>query len=129
MSAIFSSVVATFITVPLLGYILVFVISKQLTKHHRKSVLIALDVTTFFIILAVHYLLLVIWEKSFLWLIIIFIILTAIMFVILHWKTKKEINIPLVFKGIWRFNFLIFMSAYIFLLLYGLIKRVTSFVS
>ena len=57
MSEVISSIIATFVTIPVLGYIIVFVISKLITKQHRKSVKIAIDVTTFLLVIADHYLL------------------------------------------------------------------------
>ena len=125
MSGIFSSIIASFVTIPLLGYIIVFVISKWLTKKHHKSVRVALDLTTFFLVIAVHYLIQVIWGMSLLWVIFIVMILVAILFVITHWKTKQEIDFVKVLKGFWRFNFLLFSCAYLLLLIYGLISRVS----
>ncbi len=125
MTGIFSSIIASFVTIPLFGYIIVFVISKWITKKHHKSVRIALDFTTFFLVIAVHYFIKAIWGMSLLWVILIVMILVAILFVIIHWKTKQEIHFVKVFKGFWRFNFLLFSFAYIVLLIYGLISRVS----
>ncbi len=125
MSGIFSSIIASFVTIPLLGYIIVFVISKCITKKHHKSVRIALDLTTCFLVIAVHYFIKAIWGISLLWVIFIVMILVAILFVIIHWKTKHEIDFVKVFKGFWRFNFLLFSFAYLLLLIYGLISRVS----
>ncbi|EIJ81604.1 hypothetical protein PB1_01635 [Bacillus methanolicus PB1] len=124
MSSVFSAVIATIVTIPLLGYLIVFIISKQLTRNHRRSVHLAIDVSTLLLIVSVHYITVVIWEKSFLGIIFITILMTGIIFVIIHWKTKEEIIFLQLFKGIWRFNFLLFFSAYIVLVLYGLIQRV-----
>ncbi len=129
MTAFVSSIIATFVTIPLFGYIIVFIISKLLTKKHRKSVGIALDVTTLLLIICVHYLIMSIWDRSLLWLILIILILTASIFVIAHWKIKHEIHLTKVFKGFWRFTFLLFSFAYLVLLIYGLILRVSMSVS
>ena len=125
MSEIFSSIIATFVTIPLLGYIIVFVISKLVTKKHHKSVRIALDFTTYFLVISVHYFIKVIWGISLLWVILIVMILVAILFVIIHWKIKQEIDFDKVFKGFWRFNFFLFSCAYVILLIYGLVSRVS----
>ena len=53
MSEVISSIIATFVTIPLLGYIIVFVISKLFTKNHRKSVKIAIDITTLLFVISV----------------------------------------------------------------------------
>jgi uncharacterized membrane protein YozB (DUF420 family) len=69
MLSVVSSLIATFITVPILVYILIFIISKVKTKNHRRAIQIALDFSTVFFILSVHFLILAIWGKSFLWVI------------------------------------------------------------
>ena len=129
MSSVFSAVIATLITVPLLGYLLIFVISKQVTKKHKRSVHIALDVSTILFIISVHYLIVTIWNQSFLWVIIVSMLVIAMIFVLIHWRVKQEINIPLVFRGYWRFNFLLFFTAYVVLIVIGLYQSVSAFVS
>ncbi|MEK4278535.1 MULTISPECIES: DUF3397 domain-containing protein [unclassified Cytobacillus] len=124
----FSSLIATLVTIPLLGYLAVFIISKQITKKHKRSVHIALDVSTFLFILSVHYLIIVIWDKSYLWMIFLCLLITAVVFIIIHWRIKQEINMRILFKGFWRFNFLLYFTAYIILILVGVVQRVTSVV-
>ncbi len=128
MNTVFSSLIATLVTIPLLGYLAVFIISKQITKKHKRSVHIALDVSTLFFILAVHYLIVVIWDKSYLWMIVLSLLITAVTFIIMHWRIKQEVNLRALFKGFWRFNFLLYFTAYIVLMLIGLVQRVTSVV-
>lgn len=124
MISIISSFIAILITIPIMVYLLVFVISKQFTKSHRKSVHLALDVSTIFFILSVHFLVVTIWGHSFLWAIFIFMLCCAIIFLIINWKLKGEIIFTRFFKGFWRFSFLIFFVAYVALTLYGLIQSV-----
>jgi uncharacterized membrane protein (UPF0136 family) len=125
MPGIFSAFVAILITVPMIGYLAVFIISKQITGNHRQSVNLAIDFSTFLLVLSVHFLIVTIWGKSFLWLILVVLFGLAAVFVWIHWKYKEEIIMPKVFKGFWRFNFLLFFSAYIILVLFGLIQRLT----
>lgn len=116
-------------TIPLLGYIIVFVISKLLTKNHRKSVKIAIDVTTLLFVISDYYFIKAIWGVSLFWLILLIMMIIAITFVLAHWKINHEIQFIKVFKGFWRFNFLFFGFIYILLLIYGLILRVIMAVS
>ena len=121
----FSWAAALFVTVPLAGYIIIFVLSKQLTGNHRRSVQRAIDASTIFFILAVHFLARVIWNQSYLWLIVLFMIILAIVFVCLHWKIRQEIDVARVFRGYWRFNFLLFFFAYLVLVVFGLYQRLS----
>ncbi|MFE8703639.1 DUF3397 domain-containing protein [Cytobacillus sp. FJAT-54145] len=129
MAGIFSSILATLITVPILGYLIIFVISKQITKQHKKSVHIALDVSTLLFVFSVHYLIVTIWGKSFMWLILLLMIAIAIIFAFIHWKVKDELHFTSVFRGFWRFNFLIFSSAYLVLVIIGLYQSITNSLS
>ncbi|WP_349654843.1 MULTISPECIES: DUF3397 domain-containing protein [unclassified Mesobacillus] len=123
MPGFFSALVAALITVPIIGYLAVFIITKQITGNHRRSVNLAIDFSTFLLVMSVHFLILTIWGKSFFWLILIILFGLAAIFVWIHWQYKEEIVLPKVFKGFWRFNFLLFSSAYIILVLFGLYKR------
>lgn len=125
MPGIFSAFVAALITVPMIGYLAVFIISKQITGNHRRSVNCAIDFSTFLLVLSVHFLIITIWERSYFWLILLVLLVLAALFVWIHWKFKKEIVLPKVFKGFWRFNFLLFFTVYIILVLFGLVQRVT----
>ena len=129
MSEVISSIIATFVTIPLLGYIIVFVISKLLTKNHRKSVKIAIDITTLLFVISDYYFIKAIWGISLFWLILLIMVIIASAFVFAHWKINHEIHFIKVFKGFWRFNFLFFGFIYILLLICGLILRIIMAVS
>lgn len=126
MSSFISAVIATIITAPLIGYILVFVVSKQITNNHQRAVFLAIDVTTLLLIISVHFIVQTIWHQSFFWLILIVVILIAMLFVFIHWKTKNEINLKRVMRGFWRFNFLLFSVVYLVLILLGIVSRVLT---
>ncbi|SEN29463.1 Protein of unknown function [Mesobacillus persicus] len=128
MTGFLSVAVATLVTLPLVGYVLIFIFSKQLTKNHKRSVQRAIDFSTLLLIVSNHFLILVIWEKSFLWLILLILIFMGIIFVIYHWKYRQEIDYFRVFKGYWRMNFLLFFTAYIVLIIYGMVQRVSGIV-
>ncbi|WP_153124243.1 DUF3397 domain-containing protein [Peribacillus tepidiphilus] len=124
MTVVFSWLVATFITIPVLGYIVFFVISKQITKNHRKAVQASIDLSTILFICSVHYLIKAIWGLSLIWVIILTMLIMAIIVVLVHYKVKEEIVLDKIFKGFWRVNFLLFFCAYLLLVLYGMIVRV-----
>lgn len=129
MTDFLSGTAAVFVTVPLIGYLVIFILSKQLTKNHRRSVQRAIDFSTLLLIFAVHFLILTIWEKSFLWLIFILLLILALVFVFIHWKYREEIDFLRVFKGYWRMNFFLFFFAYIVLILVGLYQRVSGVIA
>ncbi|WHY83398.1 DUF3397 domain-containing protein [Siminovitchia fortis] len=128
VGTLFSSAAALFITLPLLFYILIFTVVKQLTKNHRKALNAAIYSTTFVLIVSVHFLIMTIWESSYLFIIILFMLVTAVFFTFLHWKTREEIIYRKVFAGYLRLNFLMFSVFYIGLLLFGIITRAKSLI-
>ncbi|WP_160720172.1 DUF3397 domain-containing protein [Bacillus sp. USDA818B3_A] len=127
MSTIFSSVLTIFFAIPILGTILVFTVIKITLKTTKKALHRALDYTTILYIISVHFLIITLWEKSFFWLIILVMLMIAMVFVFVHWKVKQEIIVKRVWKGYWRFNFILFFFAYFLLTLYGLVSRAITF--
>ncbi|WP_144548871.1 DUF3397 family protein [Bacillus sp. X1(2014)] len=127
MITFLSYFISIFFAIPFLGFLFVFMVMKLVTKNTRKAVHTSLDSTTFLFIISVHFLIVTIWEKSYFWLIILIMILIAMIFVLVHWKVKEEIILKKVIKGFWRFNFLLFLLAYLTLTFYGLIHRALIF--
>jgi len=119
-----SQLISFLVVFPIFTLFIVFVISKSLTKKQRFSVHLALDISTFFFILSVHFLIRSIWNTSLLLYIVIFILLIGMLFVIIHWKWKEEIEYKKVFKGIWRVTFLCFFTLYVVLVIYGLVLSI-----
>jgi len=120
---------ATLITLPLVGYLLIFILNKQITKNHKRSVQRAIDFSTLLLIISNHFLIVVIWGESFLWLIFLILIVLALIFVLYHWKVRQEIEYSRVFKGYWRMNFLLFFFSYLVLIIFGIVQRVSGVVA
>ncbi|WP_045515389.1 DUF3397 domain-containing protein [Neobacillus niacini] len=127
MNSFISSIITIFLTVPLFGFFIIYILNKLITKNTRKSFHKALDHSTILFILAVHFLLMTIWGRSFFGLILLILIVIAMVFVIIHWKIKGEIIFTKVFKGFWRFNFLVFFLAYISLTVFGILRSALTF--
>nr|WP_263328107.1 DUF3397 domain-containing protein [Neobacillus sp. Marseille-Q6967] len=127
MNTIVSSIITFFFTMPLLGFIIIYFLYKMITKNSRKSFHKALDYSTIFFIMAVHFLTITIWGKSLFGVILLIMIFIAMVFVVVHWKMNGEIVFNKVFKGFWRFNFLLFFITYITLTVFGLVHRALTF--
>ncbi|AZU61420.1 DUF3397 domain-containing protein [Neobacillus mesonae] len=127
MTSILSNVITLLFSMPMIGFLFIFFIYKLVSKNTRKSVHKALDYTTILFIISVHFLIKTIWGHSLLGMILLFIIMIAMVFVIVHWKVKGEIDFKKVMKGFWRFNFIFFFLAYISLTVFGLIYRAIMF--
>ncbi|PLT27683.1 DUF3397 domain-containing protein [Peribacillus deserti] len=126
MTHILSVFAATLITVPILSYVFAFIVAKQVTKSHRKSVHISADVATLFFMLSVHYMIKVIWNVSLFWILILFLLIVAIFVSILNYKYREEIDFFRILKGFWRVNFILFIVFYMILTIYGTIQGITG---
>lgn len=113
-------------TLPLPIAIITYLIIQKMTKNNRLAVNLTVHVSTLLFIGGVHAILYVIFARSyFSWILILMLIIASGM-VIFHWKVKEEIIFKKVFKGFWKFNFLIFGLLYICLTVYGLVHRILS---
>ncbi|MGM0844497.1 MAG: DUF3397 domain-containing protein [Bacillota bacterium] len=126
MSTFFSIFVAVFTLIPFLGYFASFVVMKQFTGSHRKAVNTAVNFTTFLLIISVHFIIVAIWDKSLFWVLILVLLVSMGILSVIHWKIKEEIVFLHVIKGGWRLNFLLFSTAYILLLFYGMASRIVQ---
>ncbi|MFB4162561.1 DUF3397 domain-containing protein [Alteribacillus sp. JSM 102045] len=117
---------ATILTLPFLAWYIVYIITVKWTKRKGKAVRLAADLSTILFIASVHFLANAIWGESFFWVILIIILLIAAIFTILHYRSREEVEFVKLVKGIWRFNFFLFFSGYLFLCFYGLASRLLS---
>lgn len=124
MINVIAFIVAAVITVPLLGWYVIYFFTKMMTRRKSYSVKLASDVSAFFFIIAVYFMLDEIWHQSFLWLIAIVILSIAIVYTIIYWKVAEDVHIWKLFRGIWRFNFLLFFFIYFVVAIYGCYVRI-----
>ena len=122
---ILSSIYGVIVMFPVVGYIIAFIIAKVIIRNHKKSVLIAVDITTFIMLLSVHHLVKVVFNQSFLGMIILILLVIAAVFVLYIYKAKGEIELDKVFKSIWRIYFILFVIAYIVLMIIGIYKNIS----
>jgi hypothetical protein len=129
MTSLLSWLFATIVTVPLIGFLLVFSILRLVVDHKRRAFHYSIDITTLLLILSVYFLGQVVFGISLLAPILIFTLVIGIIFIFLNWKVSEEINIRKVIKGVWRCNFLFFLLFYLVFILYGIVVRVWEFIS
>lgn len=126
MTSFISWIAAALTLVPFLGYFAAFIVMKQISGNHRKAVNTAVDITTFLLFFSVHFIIVVIWDRSLLWLLTLVLLIGTGLLSVIHWKVKEEIEFRRVLKGGWRLGFLLFSTAYVLLLFYGIASRIAS---
>lgn len=124
MIDVISGLFATIVTVPFIALIGIYYVTYVISKNKKKSFHMTVDISTFFFIIAVATLMFVIWERSFLWIICLFLVGVAMIIIFIQWKVFEEIKFRKFWKGYWRINFLLFSTSYVTLLIYGLIRRI-----
>lgn len=127
MSSAISILIATVVTIPFIGWYLIYIITVKIMKKRAKAVRIASDSSTILFIAAVNFILLELWGRSLLWVIFLVIFLIAFLFTLVHWKVDGDIHIKRLMTGIWRTNFIVFILAYVCFCAYGLFTRIFQF--
>lgn len=122
MGNIIAIVFALFVTIPIVTWVFLYFLFAFILKNKKRAFQISTDLSTFFAMIAVYLLIYQIWQISVFWLIIILILLCGMIFTTIYWKLGKDIEIRKMIRGIWRLNFLLFMSAYLLLFIYGMIS-------
>jgi hypothetical protein len=126
MDELLARLFATFVTMPLLAFFLVYFFARKLWKRKRKSFYAAVNVSTLFFIVAVHFLLMILLGKSYLWYIVFFLLLMHMLIAIGYWRKKADFHFTVVFRLFWRACFLLFSTLYASLLVYGMVVRVSN---
>jgi hypothetical protein len=126
MDELLARLIATFVTVPLFAFFFVYFCARKVWKRKRKSFYAAVNVSTLFFIVAVHYLLIILSGKSYLLYIILFLLVMHMLIAIGYWRKKADFHLVPVFRLFWRASFLLFSSLYVGLLVYGMVTRVLA---
>lgn len=127
MTDVFAWIIATFITLPILFFYLVYLVAVKVNKNKKRSFRLAVDSSTLFFIISIHFLIKEIWGIPTFWIIIIVMLMIAICFTVIHWKLAEDIHLGKLVRGIWRFHFLLFFTLYVFLSVFGLIFKVYQY--
>ncbi|WNF35561.1 DUF3397 domain-containing protein [Bacillaceae bacterium IKA-2] len=126
MSSAVAWLLATLITLPLLAFYLMYIITVKTIKNKKIAIKRSVDLSTILFIVAVYFIAYEIWSISLFWFVLITIISVAIIFTIIHWKYSNDIHLSKLLKGIWRLNFILFFLVYIILSIYGLLLRISQ---
>ena len=105
---------------PLIVLLLTFMICRKLRIKKTYAFGFGADVTTFVLFFSVPLAIHSVWGASLFLPIIIVALLIALGFTYVDWRTKKEINVPVLLKKIWRVYFILLSVLYLSTWLIGL---------
>ncbi|WP_245153859.1 DUF3397 domain-containing protein [Jeotgalibacillus proteolyticus] len=115
---------ALFMVAPIVVYVLLFSFAKLMTKQHKRAVNTAIIGTTPFVIGAVYFLILSIWNIDLLWAIIITMALIGIIISFIIWKREDDLDWHKINRGFWRMNLLVFSLTHLGLIITGIVLSV-----
>lgn len=110
---------AVFLYIPFLLFIIVYFSSLKWKK--KKALGLASDITTFLLFFSVPASVEILWGYSISALIYFVVLVLAIVFLVIEWRTAKEIEIIPFFRKLWRTYFLLLSSIYALVWLVGLV--------
>ncbi|KKI93747.1 hypothetical protein WQ54_01450 [Bacillus sp. SA1-12] len=104
---------------PIVCFVFLLFVSRLMVKNKKKSILLTFDLSTIFFIMSVHFLLLTLFGRSFLFYIIVGILCLSL-FVYYMDNKRAQPSFTRVSKKVWRLSFLFFFVSYIILTLFGI---------
>ncbi|WP_338672807.1 DUF3397 domain-containing protein [Listeria seeligeri] len=112
---------AIIIILPVIVFILSIFISGLWIRKSQRRIMFAADMSTLFLIIAVHFFMIVLFGHSFLLYILLFLFTLGIVIVLMAAKKEGEIQFKKIIRGYWRLCFFLFALLYVGLYLYGII--------
>ncbi|MBF2663313.1 DUF3397 domain-containing protein [Listeria seeligeri] len=112
---------AIIIILPVIVFILSMFISGLWMRKSQRRIMFAADMSTLFLIIAVHFFMIVLFGHSFLLYILLFLFTLGIVIVLMAAKKEGEIQFKKIIRGYWRLCFFLFALLYVGLYLYGII--------
>ncbi|MFJ3387111.1 MULTISPECIES: DUF3397 domain-containing protein [unclassified Lysinibacillus] len=120
-------VISIIIFCPILLFVIVYLISRKVKIRGTHAFGVASDVTTVCLFFSVPLVISVLWNIDVSALLVTFAIMMAMIFTYIDWRTKKEIEVKLLLRKIWRFQFLVLSTAYIVICIVGVIRSVIEY--
>jgi len=124
----FQYLVATIIVCPIIVFITMLLICRKLRVKKYKAIGLAADITTFLLLFSIPIALQAVWNIGILMPMLIVVLVIAIVFTYVDWRTKKELEVKPLMKKIWRFYFLLFSITYFIIWIVGITHSVMMFV-
>ncbi|WP_341322589.1 DUF3397 domain-containing protein [Solibacillus sp. FSL H8-0523] len=120
-------ILATIIIFPIIAFILTLIICRKFKLKKHKAIGLASDVTTVILLFSVPVAIRSLWGQSIWILMLVVLLILAIIFTYLDWRTKKEIEVQPLLKKIWRVYFLLLSIAYFTVWIIGMTHSVMIF--
>ncbi len=118
-----SYIIAALVTMPLLFLLISYFFAMKWHRYNKRAVRQCTQFTVPFLVLAIHVLLLVLFEESYWSWIIIFLLVILSLSVIIQYKVYEEVQLGRSFIVFLRLSFVVLLVVYMGLTVYGLADR------
>lgn len=127
MKIILEYVLGTLIFMPIIVFIISYVVIRKLLKKRINSFGVAADITTLVLFFSVSLSLSTLWGVTFSVIAIVISIFIGIAMTYFDWKNKKEIEVVPLLRRIWRVQFMYLFFLYTIVWIIGIIQSIIVF--
>ncbi|WP_313641935.1 DUF3397 domain-containing protein [Paenibacillus sp. FSL K6-0276] len=119
--------VITLSLIPIIPFLIIYFIGKGLKKDKRKTFMLAMDVTTFFLLLSVSALFNNLFKSGFgFYLILLIVLISAGLIGGAQNRLKGKVDGKRLFRAVWRLSFFFMSVGYLLFMFVGLIKYISQ---
>ncbi len=117
----------TLSVIPIVPFLIIYFIGSGLKKDKRKTFLLAMDVTTIFLLLSVSAIFNIIFNNGFgFYLILIIVLICAGLIGGAQNRLKGKVDGKRLFRAVWRLAFFFMSVSYLLFMFIGLIKYISQ---
>ena len=126
MGLLWDSVI-TLSLIPIIPFFIVYFIGKGLKKDKKKTFMLAMDVTTFFLLLSVSALFNNLFNNGFgFYLILLIVLISTGLIGGAQNRLKGKVDGKRLFRAVWRLSFFFMSVGYLLFMFVGLIKYISQ---
>ncbi|KTD88378.1 DUF3397 domain-containing protein [Paenibacillus etheri] len=126
MGLLMDSVIALSL-IPIIPFLMVYFIGRGLKKDKKKTFMLAMDVTTFFLLLSVSALFNNLFDNGFgFYLILLIVLISTGLIGGAQNRLKGKVDGKRLFRAVWRLSFFFMSAGYLLFMFVGLIKYISQ---
>lgn len=119
--------VITLSLIPIIPFLIVYFIGRRLKKDKKKTFMLAMDVTTFFLLLSVSALFNNLFNNGFgFYLILLIVLISTGLIGGAQNRLKGKVDGKRLFRAVWRLSFFFMSAGYLLFMFVGLIKYISQ---
>jgi uncharacterized membrane protein YdjX (TVP38/TMEM64 family) len=113
--------------IPIIPFLIIYFIGKGLKKDKKKTFMLAMDVTTFFLLLSVSALFNNLFDNGFgFYLILLIVLISTGLIGGAQNRLKGKVDGKRLFRAVWRLSFFFMSVGYLLFMFVGLIKYISQ---